>query len=207
MLDINLFGLTVNVHTCFRLTGKAYVGKLIKFMSRICKMLMCLFSSSPSALPVPPTLTPPPAPKSLQHCNDDVHNCQSDMNILGAWKRGYTGKDVVVTILDDGIERNHPDLFQNYVSVQQQYVCVNVESIRFSFFVDEGGFSMYSFQRGTPSNLLVCSYAEHMFVCLLTYYGQIFHGRRLQEKPLINCTDKMFHTLCDSACAAVIGYS
>ena len=43
------------------------------------------------------------------------------MNIMGAWKRGYTGKDVVVTILDDGIERNHPDLFQNYVSV---YVCV-----------------------------------------------------------------------------------
>uniref|UniRef100_A0A665T8T6 Proprotein convertase subtilisin/kexin type 5b n=1 Tax=Echeneis naucrates TaxID=173247 RepID=A0A665T8T6_ECHNA len=48
------------------------------------------------------------------HCNDDVHNCQSDMNIMGAWKRGYTGKDVVVTILDDGIERNHPDLSQNY---------------------------------------------------------------------------------------------
>ncbi|KAM3849768.1 proprotein convertase subtilisin/kexin type 5-like, partial [Diretmus argenteus] len=48
------------------------------------------------------------------HCNDDVHNCQSDMNIMGAWKRGYTGKDVVVTILDDGIERNHPDLIQNY---------------------------------------------------------------------------------------------
>lgn len=42
------------------------------------------------------------------------------MNIMGAWKRGYTGKNVVVTILDDGIERNHPDLLQNYVSV---YVC------------------------------------------------------------------------------------
>lgn len=39
------------------------------------------------------------------------------MNIVGAWKRGYTGKDVVVTILDDGIERNHPDLIQNYVSL------------------------------------------------------------------------------------------
>lgn len=39
------------------------------------------------------------------------------MNIVGAWKRGYTGKDVVITILDDGIERNHPDLIQNYVSV------------------------------------------------------------------------------------------
>lgn len=41
---------------------------------------------------------------------------------MGAWKRGYTGKDVVVTILDDGIERNHPDLYQNYVSV---YVCAS----------------------------------------------------------------------------------
>ncbi|XP_019410471.1 PREDICTED: proprotein convertase subtilisin/kexin type 5 isoform X4 [Crocodylus porosus] len=48
------------------------------------------------------------------HCNDNTHNCQSDMNIVGAWKRGYTGKNVVVTILDDGIERNHPDLIQNY---------------------------------------------------------------------------------------------
>ncbi|XP_041854340.1 proprotein convertase subtilisin/kexin type 5b isoform X1 [Melanotaenia boesemani] len=48
------------------------------------------------------------------HCNDDVHNCQSDMNIMGAWKRGYTGKNVVVTILDDGIERTHQDLIQNY---------------------------------------------------------------------------------------------
>ncbi|KAK1176048.1 proprotein convertase subtilisin/kexin type 5-like [Acipenser oxyrinchus oxyrinchus] len=50
------------------------------------------------------------------HCNDDTHNCQSDMNIVGAWKRGYTGKNVVVTILDDGIERNHPDLIENYDS-------------------------------------------------------------------------------------------
>uniref|UniRef100_A0A671VLW9 Proprotein convertase subtilisin/kexin type 5b n=1 Tax=Sparus aurata TaxID=8175 RepID=A0A671VLW9_SPAAU len=48
------------------------------------------------------------------HCNGDIHNCQSDMNIMGAWKMGYTGKNVVVTILDDGIERNHPDLVQNY---------------------------------------------------------------------------------------------
>uniref|UniRef100_A0A8C5MTT0 Proprotein convertase subtilisin/kexin type 5 n=1 Tax=Leptobrachium leishanense TaxID=445787 RepID=A0A8C5MTT0_9ANUR len=48
------------------------------------------------------------------HCNDNSHRCQSDMNIVGAWRRGYTGKNVVVTILDDGIERNHPDLMQNY---------------------------------------------------------------------------------------------
>ncbi|NWX95910.1 PCSK5 convertase, partial [Nothoprocta ornata] len=27
------------------------------------------------------------------HCSDNTHHCQSDMNIVGAWKRGYTGKN------------------------------------------------------------------------------------------------------------------
>ncbi|XP_062274784.1 proprotein convertase subtilisin/kexin type 6 [Scomber scombrus] len=48
------------------------------------------------------------------HCNDNSSRCRSEMNILAAWQRGFTGKNVVVTILDDGIERNHPDLAQNY---------------------------------------------------------------------------------------------
>ena len=38
------------------------------------------------------------------------------MRIKEAWKRGYTGKGVVVTILDDGLEWDHPDLIKNYVS-------------------------------------------------------------------------------------------
>lgn len=37
------------------------------------------------------------------------------MNIGPAWQKGYTGKGVVVSILDDGIQTNHPDLAQNYV--------------------------------------------------------------------------------------------
>lgn len=52
----------------------------------------------------------------LQHCADKNSRCRSEMNVQAAWKRGYTGKNVVVTILDDGIERNHPDLAPNYVS-------------------------------------------------------------------------------------------
>nr|XP_013813057.1 PREDICTED: proprotein convertase subtilisin/kexin type 6-like [Apteryx mantelli mantelli] len=48
------------------------------------------------------------------HCGDKNSRCRSEMNVLAAWQRGYTGKNVVVTILDDGIERNHPDLLQNY---------------------------------------------------------------------------------------------
>lgn len=38
------------------------------------------------------------------------------MNVAPAYKKGYTGKGVTITILDDGIQRNHPDLYQNYVS-------------------------------------------------------------------------------------------
>jgi len=38
------------------------------------------------------------------------------MNIGPAWQKGYTGKGVVVSILDDGIQTNHPDLAMNYVS-------------------------------------------------------------------------------------------
>ncbi|XP_069137192.1 furin-like protease kpc-1 isoform X1 [Argopecten irradians] len=37
-----------------------------------------------------------------------------DMNVQSAWDQGVTGKGVVVTILDDGIEKDHPDLARNY---------------------------------------------------------------------------------------------
>lgn len=38
------------------------------------------------------------------------------MNVGPAWQKGYTGKGIVVSILDDGIQTNHPDLAINYVS-------------------------------------------------------------------------------------------
>uniref|UniRef100_A0A671Q2M4 Furin-1-like n=1 Tax=Sinocyclocheilus anshuiensis TaxID=1608454 RepID=A0A671Q2M4_9TELE len=37
-----------------------------------------------------------------------------DLNVKDAWKQGFTGQGVVVSILDDGIEKKHPDLIQNY---------------------------------------------------------------------------------------------
>ncbi|KAF6027223.1 FURIN [Bugula neritina] len=39
-----------------------------------------------------------------------------DMNVMSAWERGFTGSNVVVSILDDGLEHTHPDLAENYVS-------------------------------------------------------------------------------------------
>ncbi|XP_036385914.1 proprotein convertase subtilisin/kexin type 5 [Megalops cyprinoides] len=75
--------------------------------------------------------TAPPSPPQPVHFTDPEwanmwymvctppcysHACQSDMKIQGAWGRGYSGRGVVVTILDDGIERSHADLVQNYDS-------------------------------------------------------------------------------------------
>ncbi|KAM4733470.1 furin (paired basic amino acid cleaving enzyme) b isoform 2-T4 [Anableps anableps] len=37
-----------------------------------------------------------------------------DLNTKAAWAQGYSGRGVVVTILDDGIEKDHPDLHSNY---------------------------------------------------------------------------------------------
>ena len=36
------------------------------------------------------------------------------MNIEGVWKQGITGKGVVVTIVDDGVEKTHDDLKDNW---------------------------------------------------------------------------------------------
>lgn len=52
--------------------------------------------------------------KSL--CLFQSNPTHQDLNTKAAWAQGYTGRGVVVTILDDGIEKDHPDLISNYVS-------------------------------------------------------------------------------------------
>ncbi len=47
------------------------------------------------------------------------------MNVQEVWRQGITGKNIVVTILDDGLEYSHPDLRQNYVRAMcnAHYMC------------------------------------------------------------------------------------
>ncbi|KAL4227338.1 Proprotein convertase subtilisin kexin type [Mactra antiquata] len=62
--------------------------------------------------------------KQLLHFNDELYAKMwyfnggglnhTDMNVKGAWAKGVTGKDVVITILDDGLEHTHEDLKDNY---------------------------------------------------------------------------------------------
>jgi hypothetical protein len=46
------------------------------------------------------------------------------MNVDEAWRRGYTGKGISVTILDDGLQINHADIAPNYVcaSMHTHYI-------------------------------------------------------------------------------------
>ena len=39
-----------------------------------------------------------------------------DINVVPAWQQGFSGRDVSVCILDDGIEHDHDDLKANYWS-------------------------------------------------------------------------------------------
>ncbi|XP_053573693.1 furin [Bombina bombina] len=57
--------------------------------------------------------TEPTDPKFLQQWYLYDSN-RHDLHVKEAWEQGYTGKSIVVSILDDGIEKNHPDLQGNY---------------------------------------------------------------------------------------------
>ncbi|TSK45824.1 Furin-1 [Bagarius yarrelli] len=54
--------------------------------------------------------TDPKFPQQWYLYNPD----RRDLRVKEAWAQGFTGKGVVITILDDGIEKDHPDLVQNY---------------------------------------------------------------------------------------------
>ncbi|OWF56741.1 neuroendocrine convertase 1-like [Mizuhopecten yessoensis] len=56
-------------------------------------------------------------PKQWYMKDGEVHDpteLRYDLHIIPVWNKGITGKGVVISVLDDGIEHNHPDLAQNY---------------------------------------------------------------------------------------------
>ncbi|VDN01751.1 unnamed protein product [Thelazia callipaeda] len=52
--------------------------------------------------------------KIIQRNSRTLNGELISMNVIEAWQLGYTGKGVVVTILDDGLQHNHSDIVRNY---------------------------------------------------------------------------------------------
>lgn len=52
--------------------------------------------------------------KDQWYLNQDSRHSKNALHIRDAWNMGYTGKGVVLTIIDDGLEWNHTDLIKNY---------------------------------------------------------------------------------------------
>ena len=40
-----------------------------------------------------------------------------NLNVISSWKSGYTGKGIVVGVVDDGVDGSHPELKDNYVTI------------------------------------------------------------------------------------------
>ena len=49
-------------------------------------------------------------------------------DVLDVWKMGLTGKGIVVAVVDEGLEKNHQELKQNYVSVKTSFSTVHLGS-------------------------------------------------------------------------------
>ncbi|XP_071165979.1 proprotein convertase subtilisin/kexin type 4-like [Mytilus edulis] len=64
------------------------------------------------------------------HLNGEIY---PSMNVHKAWEAGYTGSDVVIAIVDDGIQTNHPDL-RNNVDTVNDYDYISSDSNPFPTF-------------------------------------------------------------------------
>ncbi|MDQ5985093.1 MAG: hypothetical protein CSYNP_00797 [Syntrophus sp. SKADARSKE-3] len=65
-----------------------------------------IYNQAPNSIYYPATV----APNGHQTAEVAISNIGLDANILPVWRAGYTGRGIIIGILDDGVEFGHPDL-------------------------------------------------------------------------------------------------
>lgn len=54
----------------------------------------------------------------ISECNYfQNNNISPSLKIMEAWDKGYNGSGITVAIVDDGLQKDHPDLDANVVSI------------------------------------------------------------------------------------------
>lgn len=116
------------------------------------------------------------------------------MNVQEAWAMGITGKKIVITILDDGIEKNNPDLVANYdpqVDLQDLLVKTSVTSVvQASYDVNQND------DDPTPRYDLTDS--NRCWLCICFYICICRHGTR--------CAGEVSATANNSICGLGVAY-
>uniref|UniRef100_A0A8C1LGS2 Neuroendocrine convertase 1 n=1 Tax=Cyprinus carpio TaxID=7962 RepID=A0A8C1LGS2_CYPCA len=81
-----------------------------------------------------------------------------DLHVIPVWKKGITGKGVVITVLDDGLEWNHTDIYPNYDPAA----------------IYESLYSLISLDQWFP--ILILEYPQH---CLGVFTNELMRIRML----------------------------
>lgn len=104
------------------------------------------------------------------------------MNVAPAWQKGYTGKGVVVSILDDGIQTNHPDLAQNYVSI--------------IFYSTDFSMLLFPVTLIYTSKLQYCSFITTLdYVCAVHVSVTLFHSKLETKHETLSRSVLSFNTI------------
>ncbi|CAF0745562.1 unnamed protein product [Brachionus calyciflorus] len=96
-----------------------------------------------------------PSWPDMWYLNRNLKNSSlPDLNVTTAWELGYTGKGVIITFLDDGLEWDHPDIFENFEQSASKNLLDNKDDPR-------PDYSHYVQNHGTRSAGIVGSLANN----------------------------------------------
>ena len=85
-------------------------------------------------------------------------------NVISSWKSGYTGKGIVVGVVDDGVDGSHPELQDNYVTIAFSF------SVFFFFFNLKISIGPFQLSNNKNNEFAFNGKALYLFILITDYY-------------------------------------